>query len=61
MDSPAKRLQCGYIELAKSADLIILALVIADLLGRLYVGMANDLLTTICLASKAKIAVSCQQ
>ncbi|MGP1953547.1 MAG: bifunctional phosphopantothenoylcysteine decarboxylase/phosphopantothenate--cysteine ligase CoaBC, partial [Arsenophonus sp. NC-QC1-MAG3] len=47
----------GHIELARWADLIILAPATADLLARLSVGMANDLLTTICLASKAKIAV----
>ncbi len=39
------------------ADLIILAPATADLLARLVVGMANDLVTTVCLASPAPIAV----
>ncbi|AMA64712.1 Coenzyme A biosynthesis bifunctional protein CoaBC [Candidatus Arsenophonus lipoptenae] len=46
-----------HIKLAKWADLIILAPATADLLARLSIGMANDLLTTICLAADAKIAV----
>lgn len=40
------------------ADLIILAPATADLIARLSAGMANDLVTTICLASDAAIAVS---
>lgn len=48
----------GHIELAKWADLIILAPATADLLARLATGMANDLVTTICLASAAPIAVA---
>ncbi|MDT9587055.1 MAG: bifunctional phosphopantothenoylcysteine decarboxylase/phosphopantothenate--cysteine ligase CoaBC [Candidatus Arsenophonus melophagi] len=47
----------NHIDLAKWADLIILAPATADLLARLSIGMANDLLTTVCLASEAKIAV----
>ncbi|WMY97181.1 MAG: bifunctional phosphopantothenoylcysteine decarboxylase/phosphopantothenate--cysteine ligase CoaBC [Arsenophonus sp.] len=47
----------NHIELAKWADLIILVPATADLVARLSIGMADDLLTTICLASKAKIAV----
>ncbi|MGP1924159.1 MAG: bifunctional phosphopantothenoylcysteine decarboxylase/phosphopantothenate--cysteine ligase CoaBC [Arsenophonus sp. NEOnobi-MAG3] len=54
---PAADAAMGHIELAKWADLIILVPATADLLARLSVGMANDLLTTVCLASKAKIAV----
>ncbi|MGP1956883.1 MAG: bifunctional phosphopantothenoylcysteine decarboxylase/phosphopantothenate--cysteine ligase CoaBC [Arsenophonus sp. NC-PE1-MAG3] len=53
---PSAEAAMGHIELAKWADLIILAPATADLLARLSVGMANDLLTTVCLASKAKIA-----
>ncbi|MGP1871051.1 MAG: bifunctional phosphopantothenoylcysteine decarboxylase/phosphopantothenate--cysteine ligase CoaBC [Arsenophonus sp.] len=47
----------SHIELAKWADLVILAPATTDLLARLSIGMANDLLTTVCLATKAKIAV----
>lgn len=54
---PAAEAAMGHIELGKWADLIILAPATADLLARLSIGMANDLLTTVCLASQAKIAV----
>ncbi|MGP1930313.1 MAG: bifunctional phosphopantothenoylcysteine decarboxylase/phosphopantothenate--cysteine ligase CoaBC [Arsenophonus sp. ET-YP4-MAG3] len=47
----------NHIELAKWADLIILAPATTDLIARLSIGMTNDLLTTVCLASKAKIAI----
>lgn len=49
--------EIGYIELAKWVDLIILAPATTDLLARLSIGMTNDILTTVCLASEAKIAV----
>ncbi|BET98655.1 bifunctional phosphopantothenoylcysteine decarboxylase/phosphopantothenate--cysteine ligase CoaBC [Xenorhabdus taiwanensis] len=55
---PAAEAAMGHIELAKWADLIILAPATADLLARLAAGMANDLVTTICLASSASIAVA---
>jgi phosphopantothenoylcysteine decarboxylase/phosphopantothenate--cysteine ligase len=48
----------GHIELAKWADLILIAPASADFLARLRTGMANDLLTTLCLASEAKIVVA---
>lgn len=54
---PAAEAAMGHIELAKWADLIILAPATADLLARLSIGMANDLVTTICLASVATLAV----
>lgn len=54
---PAAEAAMGHIELAKWADMIILAPATADLIARLASGMANDLLTTICLASAAPIAV----
>ncbi|MCM2973102.1 bifunctional phosphopantothenoylcysteine decarboxylase/phosphopantothenate--cysteine ligase CoaBC [Larsenimonas suaedae] len=44
----------GHIELARWADLIVIAPASADLMARLANGMANDLLTTLCLASPAK-------
>ncbi len=55
---PAAEAAMGHIELGKWADLIILAPATADLIARLSAGMANDLVTTICLASDATIAVS---
>lgn len=47
-----------HIELAKWADLIIIAPATADFIARLQVGMANDLLTTVCLATAALIAIA---
>lgn len=41
----------GHIELARWPDLILLAPASANLLARLRIGMADDLLTTLCLAS----------
>ncbi|XKF14879.1 bifunctional phosphopantothenoylcysteine decarboxylase/phosphopantothenate--cysteine ligase CoaBC [Halomonas sp. BLK-85] len=43
----------GHIELARWADLIVIAPATADLMARLTQGMADDLLTTLCLASDA--------
>ncbi|HEY9018730.1 bifunctional phosphopantothenoylcysteine decarboxylase/phosphopantothenate--cysteine ligase CoaBC [Thiomicrospira sp.] len=45
----------GHIELARWADLIVIAPASADVLARLRVGMANDLLTTLCLATDRPI------
>ncbi|PWC19770.1 bifunctional phosphopantothenoylcysteine decarboxylase/phosphopantothenate--cysteine ligase CoaBC [Brenneria corticis] len=54
---PAAEASMGHIELGKWADLVILAPATADLIARLAAGMANDLLTTLCLATPAPIAV----
>ena len=48
----------GHIELARWADLILIAPATADLIARLSAGMANDLLSTLCLATTAHIAVA---
>ncbi|MDI5985242.1 bifunctional phosphopantothenoylcysteine decarboxylase/phosphopantothenate--cysteine ligase CoaBC [Halomonas sp. M4R5S39] len=44
----------GHIELARWAELILIAPATADLMARLALGMADDLLTTLCLASEAE-------
>lgn len=44
----------GHIELARWADTILIAPATADLMARLAAGMADDLLTTLCLASEAE-------
>ncbi|MGR2738293.1 bifunctional phosphopantothenoylcysteine decarboxylase/phosphopantothenate--cysteine ligase CoaBC [Billgrantia sp. Q4P2] len=44
----------GHIELARWADVILIAPGTADLMARLAQGMADDLLTTLCLASEAE-------
>ena len=43
----------GHIELARWADALLIAPATADLMARLAQGMADDLLTTLCLASHA--------
>lgn len=48
----------GHIELAKWADHILIAPASADLIARLANGFANDLLSTLCLASEAPLAVA---
>lgn len=48
----------GHIELARWADLIIVAPATADFMARFSSGMANDLLTTVCLATDAPIALA---
>jgi len=48
----------GHIELARWTQRILIAPASADLLARLAHGMADDLLTTLCLASAAPLAVA---
>lgn len=47
----------GHIELAKWADQVVIAPASADFIARLAQGMADDLLTTVCCATEAPIAV----
>ncbi|MCD1126394.1 bifunctional phosphopantothenoylcysteine decarboxylase/phosphopantothenate--cysteine ligase CoaBC [Jinshanibacter sp. LJY008] len=55
---PAAEASMGHIELGKWADLVVIAPATADILARIAAGMANDLLTTICLATSAPVAVA---
>jgi phosphopantothenoylcysteine decarboxylase / phosphopantothenate---cysteine ligase len=48
----------GHIELARWAQHILIAPATADLLARLATGQADDLLTTLCLASQARLSVA---
>ncbi len=48
----------GHIELARWASQVVIAPASADVIARLAHGMANDLLTTLCLATAAPIAVA---
>jgi len=48
----------GHIELAKWADLILVAPASANFIARLAAGMGDDLLTTLCLASEAPICLA---
>ncbi len=57
LDTQAE-LAMGHIELAKWADIIIIAPATADIIARITCGMANDLLSTLCLATTAPIAIA---
>jgi phosphopantothenoylcysteine decarboxylase/phosphopantothenate--cysteine ligase len=57
LDTQAE-LAMGHIELAKWADFVLIAPATADSIARITCGMANDLLTTICLATSAPIAIA---
>jgi phosphopantothenoylcysteine decarboxylase/phosphopantothenate--cysteine ligase len=48
----------GHIELARWAQLVLIAPASADFLARLVTGQADDLLSTLCLATEAPIAVA---
>ena len=56
--NPEAEAAMGHIELARWADLIMIAPATADVMARLANGHANDLLTTICLASEAPIHIA---
>ena len=55
---PQAELGMGHIELAKWADLILIAPATANAIARLRAGMADELLTTLCLASSSPIAIA---
>jgi len=48
----------GHIELARWADLVLVAPASADFMARLATGRADDLLSTLCLATAAPIALA---
>jgi phosphopantothenoylcysteine decarboxylase/phosphopantothenate--cysteine ligase len=47
-----------HIELARWADRLVIAPATADLIARLAAGLADDLLTTLCLATEAPIYIA---
>ena len=55
---PAAEAGMGHIELSRWADLIIVAPASADFIAKLAAGRGDDLLTTVCLASQATIAIA---
>lgn len=57
LDTQAE-LAMGHIELAKWADLILIAPATADIIAKVTGGLANDLLSTICLATAAPITIA---
>jgi phosphopantothenoylcysteine decarboxylase/phosphopantothenate--cysteine ligase len=48
--------QIGHIRLADAADLILIAPATADLIAKAAVGIADDIVTTVLLATRAKVA-----
>ncbi len=55
---PEAEAAMGHIELARWADLILIAPATANTISRLVNGESGDLLSAICLASRSKIAVA---
>ncbi|MGI9273228.1 MAG: bifunctional phosphopantothenoylcysteine decarboxylase/phosphopantothenate--cysteine ligase CoaBC [Endozoicomonas sp.] len=55
---PKAEAAMGHIELAKWADVILVAPATADFIARLATGQADDLLTTLCLATSAPICLA---
>ena len=55
---PAGEAAMGHIELARWAELVVVAPATADFIARLVHGRADDLLSTLCLATSAPIAVA---
>lgn len=55
---PAAEAAMGHIELARWAERIVIAPATAGLIARLAAGMADDLVTTLCLASRAPLVLA---
>lgn len=55
---PAAEAAMGHIELARWADLVLIARATADLMARLANGRGDDLLTTLVLATDAQVALA---
>lgn len=55
---PAAEAAMGHIQLARWADTVLVAPASADFMARLAHGMADDLLTTLCLATDAAIVLA---
>ena len=48
----------GHIELARWADIVLIAPATAEIMSRLAAGAAPDLLTTLCLATEAPVTIA---
>jgi phosphopantothenoylcysteine decarboxylase/phosphopantothenate--cysteine ligase len=55
---PSAEAAMGHIEFAKWADLILVAPATSNIIAKMAAGMANDLLTTLLLATPAKVAIA---
>jgi phosphopantothenoylcysteine decarboxylase/phosphopantothenate--cysteine ligase len=58
MLDPAAEAGMGHIQLARWADLVLVAPASADFMARLSQGQADDLLATICLATAARVVLA---
>jgi len=56
-DEPEER-QIAHIHLAKRADVLLIAPATANILAKLAVGIADDLLSTLALATQAKVVIA---
>lgn len=56
-DEPEER-QIAHIHLAKRAEVLLIAPATANIMAKLAVGIADDLLTTLALATQAKIVIA---
>ncbi len=56
-DEPEER-QIAHIHLARRADILLIAPATANILAKLAVGIADDLLTTLALATQARIVIA---
>ncbi|RYV03878.1 bifunctional phosphopantothenoylcysteine decarboxylase/phosphopantothenate--cysteine ligase CoaBC [Shewanella sp. OPT22] len=54
---PTAEAAMGHIELARWADLVIIAPATANFIARLRAGMADELITTLCVATESSIAI----
>ncbi|TMP31527.1 bifunctional phosphopantothenoylcysteine decarboxylase/phosphopantothenate--cysteine ligase CoaBC [Pseudoalteromonas rubra] len=55
---PAAEAAMGHIELAKWADLVMVAPASSNIIAKMASGIADDLLTTLLLATPAKVAIA---
>ena len=55
---PASEQGMNHMELAKWADLVLIAPATVNVISRLATGMADELLTTLCLATPAPVALA---
>jgi phosphopantothenoylcysteine decarboxylase / phosphopantothenate---cysteine ligase len=55
---PTAEAGMGHIQLARWADVVLIAPASADFIARLSQGQASDLLTSICLATAARIVIA---
>ncbi len=55
---PAQERSMGHINLARQADMILIAPATAHIIAKLAHGLADDLLTTLCLATESPIFIA---